>query len=142
MRCLHRTLIEDGWASGAVNLLRVQARDRLVGILYVFVHDGRVLSYQSGFCYDPDDARVRPGLVCHVMAVEHYRARGARCYDLLAGDDRYKRTLANDGNRMHWATLHARNSARGALAVLGDRVKIWLRSRPSEAVWLRESDLN
>jgi len=83
----HGALIERGWKLGQVDVLRVAAGGRHVGTLYVFVRDGRVLSYQSGFCYDADK-RLKPGLVSQVLAIGFYAALGLRQYDCLAGGDR------------------------------------------------------
>ena len=126
MREFHTALIARAWDLEAVDLLRVDADGQLVGILYVFASDGRILSYQSGFAYNLDRAREKPGLVCHTLAIEHYIARGARFYDLLAGADRYKLTLANGGEVLHWARLHRRFSPRGAAAVLTAKARAWL----------------
>ena len=126
MRDFHRALIARAWDASAVDLLRVDANGQTVGVLYQFVHDGRILSYQSGFAYNPDRAREKPGLVCHTLAIEHYCARGARFYDLLAGADRYKLTLANGGEFLHWARLHRRFSPRGAAGILKTKARTWL----------------
>ncbi len=116
MRRFHQTLIARGWAEGQVDVLRVSAGDRVVGLLYVFVRDGDVLSYQSGFSYDPSRPREKPGLVSHALAIAHYAASGAHRYDLLAGADRYKLALARGGENLHWATLYRPWSGSGLAA--------------------------
>jgi CelD/BcsL family acetyltransferase involved in cellulose biosynthesis len=113
----HRALIDRGWPLGQVDLLRVSAGGRHVGSLYAFVRDGRVLSYQSGFCYNADK-RLKPGLVCHALAVGFYAERGCHTYDFLAGGDRYKRSLAGGGESLHWAVLHQTWSAGAVVARL------------------------
>jgi len=119
MRAFHRGLIAGGDAAGAADLLRITAADRTVGILYMLRRDGHVCCYQSGFSRS-DDARHKPGLVCHTRAIELYRSEGAATYDLLAGPARYKATLAGTGGQMlHWFTLHPP----GALAALGARAR-------------------
>ncbi len=106
-----------------MDLLRIAAGGQVVGLLYTFVQDGRVLSYQSGFAYNPGRPREKPGLVCHALAIEYYAGRGARIYDLLAGADRYKRSLAQGGETLHWATLYRRWSGSGALALAKAKTK-------------------
>ncbi len=117
----HTALIARGWPEQSVDLLRMTAGARHIGTLYCFIQNGRVLSYQSGFA-PVDDKREKPGLVCHALAIEAYAAAGLRCYDLLAGADRYKLTLAREGEVLHWATLHRPWSASG----MAGRFRTWL----------------
>ncbi len=105
MRHFHTMLIARAWPKGEADLLRVTAGGRHVGTLYMLIRDGVVASYQSGFPTTAD-ARLKPGLVCHTLAITHYAAGGARIYDLLGGAERYKLTLAQGGQMLHWATLH------------------------------------
>jgi CelD/BcsL family acetyltransferase involved in cellulose biosynthesis len=111
----HRALIARAWPEAAVDLLRVSAGGATIGLLYNFVKDGRVSLYQSGFAYSAD-ARLKPGLVCHSLAIEAYVKRGLRVYDFLGGADRYKKTLSNAGEDLHWATLHKPWSRHGLIA--------------------------
>jgi CelD/BcsL family acetyltransferase involved in cellulose biosynthesis len=106
----HAALIRAGVPRGEVALLRVSAGERDIGFLYNFQHSGRVLSYQSGLATDAD-ARLKPGLVCHALAIEQARADGFAVYDLLAGVQRYKLTLApHGGGAVHWTVVHRTGS--------------------------------
>jgi CelD/BcsL family acetyltransferase involved in cellulose biosynthesis len=107
----HTALIARAWPHQA-NLLRITAQHKTLGILYNFVSRNRMLAYQSGFAAT-EDARLKPGLVCHSLAIEHARACGLHSYDLLAGDDRYKTTLAKTGQNLHWAVMHRPWSFKG-----------------------------
>jgi CelD/BcsL family acetyltransferase involved in cellulose biosynthesis len=98
----HRALIRRSSHAQSVDLIRVSAGDRVIGYLYNFVHDGWVAAYQSGFDFGPDADRLRPGLVCHLMAIEHYRRVGMRLYDFLGGEARYKRSFANCETELLW----------------------------------------
>ena len=98
----HHALIERGLARGEIDLLRVTAGDDVVGILYNFRLRGRVSAYQSGFAYHPSDPRRKPGLTCHRTAIDAYAREGVSVYDFLAGEDRYKRSLADDAEAMRW----------------------------------------
>lgn len=101
----HRRLIADGVARGLVQLLRSRAGDGgIMGHLYNFVHRGRVCSYQSGFARYADK-RVKPGLLSHYLAMEMNRRAGQRCYDFMAVDMRYKRSLSNREAEMIWVTV-------------------------------------
>ncbi len=122
MRRFHAALIDRAFPRGEVDLLRVSAGARHVGTLYAFVRDGRAMMYQSGFCYG-DDKREKPGLVCHAVAVSHYAAQGFKVYDLLAGGDRYKTSLAADGETLHWAVLHRPWTAAGLIGKAREKIK-------------------
>ena len=98
----HRELIGRPGAGQAVDLLRVTAGTRVVGYLYNFVHRGWVAAYQSGFDFNQDADRLKPGMVCHLLAMEHYRQAGMQAYDFLGGEARYKRTLANAETELLW----------------------------------------
>lgn len=126
MRTFHTALVARAWPLGQADLLRITAGPRLIGTLYNLIGQARVHSYQSGFAYS-DDAREKPGLCCHAMAIEHYAASGARHYDFLGGADRYKLSLARDGQMLHWATLHRPWSPQGIAA----RARAALRRRLS-----------
>jgi CelD/BcsL family acetyltransferase involved in cellulose biosynthesis len=97
----HRQLISDRWPHGEIQLLRVHAGSDLLGYLYNFAYDGRIYSYQSGFRYD-DDPKRKPGMICHVLAVQHNVARGAAVYDFLGGDARYKESLSTESTVLRW----------------------------------------
>ena len=112
-RAFHLALIARAWPKGESDLLRVTAGGRHVGTLYMLVRDGLVHSYQSGFA-QARSPQEKPGLVCHALAIAHYAAKNARAYDLLAGADRYKLSLAQGGEMLHWGTLNRAWSLAGA----------------------------
>ncbi|MDJ0710565.1 MAG: GNAT family N-acetyltransferase [Woeseiaceae bacterium] len=90
----HRQLVSSCFASGGVDLLRVSAGGEPFGYLYNFFHRGVVYNYQSGFRYT-DDAKLKPGLVSHAVAIQDYLDRDVVAYDFLMGRHRYKQSLAN-----------------------------------------------
>lgn len=101
----HHEVIRRGMPRNEIELWRVTAGSRIIGILYNFRFRGRVAAYQSGFAYDLADSRLKPGLTCHRKAIEACAADGVSIYDFLAGDDRYKRSLADGANTMRWLIL-------------------------------------
>jgi CelD/BcsL family acetyltransferase involved in cellulose biosynthesis len=107
----HRTLIRQSWAARSIDLMRVAAGERIAGYLYNFIHQGWVASYQSGFDFSEDADRLRPGMICHLMAIEHYAAAGMCRYDFLGGESRYKRSFANAETELLW--VEARPAVRG-----------------------------
>ena len=100
----HRRLIEQEWPRGGVHLLRVSAGEHEIGYLYNLVYGQTIYSYQSGFNYE-HDAKIKPGLVSHVLAIQRATADGFGFYDLLAGDAQYKRSLATHSETMRWIRL-------------------------------------
>jgi CelD/BcsL family acetyltransferase involved in cellulose biosynthesis len=80
----------------------VNAGTHVVGYLYNFVHRGWVAAYQSGFDFSEDADRLKPGMVCHLLAMEHYRQAEMQAYDFLGGEARYKRTFANAETELLW----------------------------------------
>jgi len=103
-RNFHDRLVRDGVTRGEVQLLRVTAGDETVGYLYNFVRDGHVYFYQSGFKYE-EDSKLRPGLVCHYLAIVHNITVDNRIYDFLAGPQRYKQSLSSASVKMYWFAL-------------------------------------
>ena len=100
----HQRLVERLLPFGGIDLLRVRAGERTVGILYNYVVQRKVFFYQSGFTYSIDN-RVKPGLVTHTEAINYYLGRGLDEYDFLAGDSQYKRSLGNAERQMQWLTF-------------------------------------
>lgn len=99
----HRALIAEGLARQEVDLLRATAGGTLLGYLYNLRRNGWICAYQSGLAVT-EGAADRPGIVAHVMAIEQALADGAHRYDFLAGDARYKASLAKDERPLVWMT--------------------------------------
>lgn len=121
LRRFHRSLMARALAQGELDLLRVTGGTGTVGMLYNFRHRGRVLAYQSGLADPAGQAHARPGLTCHALAIGHALARGDRVYDFLAGEQRYKRSLADRELTLVWAELARAWSVAGLLARLRRR---------------------
>ncbi len=100
----HEQLIRNRFSEGEVQLLELRAGNQAFGYLYSFVFDGIVSNYQSGFRYE-HDAKVKPGIVGHALAIEHNLREGNRVYDFLFGDQRFKRSLSTNEERMIWLAL-------------------------------------
>ena len=130
-RRFHRDLVATGMPRGEIALLRVQSGNAPIGILYNFVYRGRMLAYQSGFAYQEAESRTRPGLSCHYQAIRLAMAQGMDIYDFLAGNDRYKRSLADESHQQIWARAGSRRSVRLLLSRGRDLLRD---ARP--ALWL------
>ena len=103
-RPFHEDLIARGIPTGAVRISRTLVGGQTIGVVYNFVHDGRVLNYQSGFLYE-SDGRLKPGLVSHVLAIEESISRGESGYDFLAGGAGPKAHPANSEYAMKWIAI-------------------------------------
>ncbi|MHB1203965.1 MAG: GNAT family N-acetyltransferase [Rhodospirillaceae bacterium] len=88
-----------------VELLRITAGPRTIGVLLNFVHGGHVYAYQSGFAYEADN-RLKPGLVSHVMAIADSARLGRTAYHFMAGEARYKDSLATGAESLTWLVAH------------------------------------
>jgi CelD/BcsL family acetyltransferase involved in cellulose biosynthesis len=101
----HRALIACGIPDGSVKMLRITAGDDAIGYLYNFRRGNRIYAYQSGF-----DTRknLRPGYVCHALAIAHSAERGAETYDFLAGYNRLKDSFADSRYVMSWCRYRQR----------------------------------
>lgn len=126
VRRFHQDLVTRAFAADVLDLLRVQGREGLIGYLYNFRTAHTHYAYQSGFRFRSAAAAERPGLVCHLLAIERAFAMGADRYDFLAGGSRYKTSLANAGQVLVWTELSAYPSVR----FLALKLKLWFRSLP------------
>ncbi len=63
-----------------------------LGFLYNFIYEGTVYFYLSGLSYD-GDPKLKPGLLIHSLAIQHYLDSGSTYYDFLGGEARYKQSL-------------------------------------------------
>ena len=97
----HRALIERCFDIGVPDLLSIRAGGEVIGYLYNFRWRSWVYSYQSGLRYEAG-ADSRPGLVCHLLAMRHYRKEGLVGYRFLAGLSRYKTSLSTKSDTLSW----------------------------------------
>lgn len=104
----HKTLIERLLPLKAVELLRVTAGGQAVGYIYNFLHQEKVYFYQSGFAFETDP-KIKPGLVTHYLAIKDYWTRGFKEYDFMAGDARYKKSLAKSNRTLYWSWVDRKN---------------------------------
>jgi CelD/BcsL family acetyltransferase involved in cellulose biosynthesis len=102
-RRFHDALVAEAVPRGEVALLKISCGDTTIGILYNFIHARCMSAYQSGFVYRDADRAAKPGLTCHHAAIRHAIDQGVDIYDFLAGEDRYKRSLADQSHRQTWA---------------------------------------
>ena len=74
------------------------------GIFTISVYRRQVYAYQSGFLFEAD-AKLKPGLVSHVLCIEDHLQNGMALYDFMAGDARYKSSLGQPGPDMRYVLV-------------------------------------
>jgi CelD/BcsL family acetyltransferase involved in cellulose biosynthesis len=101
-RRFHHALIEAGFPRREVTVMKISSGGTTIGFLYNFMWRNWMSAYQSGFAYLDDANRAKPGLTCHFAAIRDGLGQGFDIYDFLAGDDRYKRSLADQSSPQFW----------------------------------------
>jgi CelD/BcsL family acetyltransferase involved in cellulose biosynthesis len=101
----HKELIHSSFATGCLDVLRVDCGDTPIGWLYNFIYDNRVYYYFGAFDFDSENAKLKPGLVTHTLAIEHYAKKGLGVYDFMAGNLRYKFNLGQVGSPIRTVAL-------------------------------------
>lgn len=124
----HHKLVHDGFDTGDVQIIAVNAGDRRLGYIYNFVYRGRIYNYQSGFDYELCERHNRPGLVAHACAIEFNARIGHEIYDFLGGDSEYKQALGTAAGSMSWVIVQ-RARLRFRLEAVGRELRD--RVRPS-----------
>jgi len=90
----HQHLIAQGSQDGQVELCTLHHNQDLLGGLYNFLYKGRIYFYLSGLRTEAD-SHLKPGLLLHAMAIQHYQYRHFDYYDFMGGEARYKQSLGS-----------------------------------------------
>ena len=104
----HRALIDAGYANDHIQMIRVSFGTTVIGYVYNLKWMNKIYNIQSGFHYSGDN-RDKPGLVSHYLAIKYCYESGIDYYDMLAGDEDYKKSFANSETRMTWMVLQRKN---------------------------------
>ncbi|HEB59204.1 MAG TPA: GNAT family N-acetyltransferase [Gammaproteobacteria bacterium] len=100
----HRSLMAHLFPAGRIQMLRIRAGDTDIGYLYNVLDGKQVLFIQSGFRYS-SDPHLKPGYVSHTLAIENNLHAGLDSYNFLAGDERYKNSLAQPADELYWLAI-------------------------------------
>lgn len=90
----HKQFIQRTFSLGWPELWTLRVGAETVACLYNLRLQGKVSFYQSGIRLF-DDNRIRPGMIAHYLAIEEAIETGAKQYDFLLGESRYKVSLSN-----------------------------------------------
>jgi len=89
----HRELLNSLVDQDAVQFVTLLDDHKIVGVEYLFVHNGNLMFYQTGF--DQEYESVSPGHNMMVYAIEAAFDQGFTRLDLLKGDYEYKNSYAD-----------------------------------------------
>jgi hypothetical protein len=125
----HKAFVAAEFPAGHIQLLRLVVNDRVAAVIYNFVYQGHVYSYQSGLDLKLGaGANWRPGIVSHAHAIEYNLKAGNSIYDFMAGDHAYKRELGLESSEMVWL-VYRRSRLRFVLDFFLRRLRDLLRTK-------------
>lgn len=123
VRRFHRDLARRFADRGWLKLHRLRTDGKTRAAFYCFADRGRVYYYLSGF--DLGLGRYSPGAVLMAHAVEDAQKDGAQVFDLLRGDENYKREWGARERRTVRVVMRKARSLRSLLAVSAIAVDRW-----------------
>lgn len=94
----HHALIDDLLPKGEVFISRLADEDCPICIIYGFVSGDKFDFYQSGVELSTDKIR-SPGILGHLLSMQHLSSGGIKTYDFLSGASAYKLRLASRVNK-------------------------------------------
>jgi CelD/BcsL family acetyltransferase involved in cellulose biosynthesis len=96
----HERLIRTTFGHGCVDLVKITAGNAVIAYMYYFVYRRSVYAYQFavnfGIQGNQSQGKMSPGLLANYLCIRKFAEQGAERFDFLAGDYRYKRSLATD----------------------------------------------
>lgn len=90
----HENLIKSSVDKKTVDLMRITAGDVTIAILYFHLVGKNVYFYLQGINYESEQ-KLKPGLVAHTLATQHYLEKGMCKYDYMGGYSQYKCQLSD-----------------------------------------------
>jgi CelD/BcsL family acetyltransferase involved in cellulose biosynthesis len=100
----HRSVMGACLARGRLRLYGLELAGQVVAMFYLYRFRDTLFLMQAGF--DPDHARVKPGLVLLAWIVEEAIREGCGALDFLKGEHRYKDELANGERSTTYLTAY------------------------------------
>jgi hypothetical protein len=103
----HQDMVTKYFSSNIVEVIKVTAGNTLLGINVYYTFNNAAHFIFGGVNYDID-AKARPGIITHVLAVDDYLKRDYSKYDFLEGEHRYKQSLCTHTEVNHGWLLQRR----------------------------------
>ncbi|KMT64631.1 GNAT family N-acetyltransferase [Catenovulum maritimum] len=91
----HTQLVKAQCELGLVDLVSLELDGKMVAGLYNFVYKDKAYFYLSGIDYSISDNKFKPGLLIHTLIMQQYAKDNIAEYDFMAGEARYKKSLAD-----------------------------------------------
>lgn len=101
----HRNLLAEHFDDGHLDLFKVQCAATVIGFIYAFRYRDVAWFYQCGFDYAALPRHNQPGYLALPLVISHYLSSGAKTFELLAGDDPYKRRLSTNQRTITWIEI-------------------------------------
>jgi len=90
----HHLLIKSYYDEGRIHLIKINAGQTTIAILYYLIKDSTVSFYLQGLLYE-QNKMLKPGLVAHCLATQYFIDQGMKIYDYMGGYSQYKTQLAH-----------------------------------------------
>jgi CelD/BcsL family acetyltransferase involved in cellulose biosynthesis len=116
--CFHATLVEDYAREGKGWMVGLRRGQEWLAVRYLLRAGDTAYDYLSGVDTETETA-LAPGLLLHLLTLDPAAAAGIKTYDLMAGDQEYKRRLALEETPLPTLELYARTL----------RARVWLAAR-------------
>lgn len=104
-------------------LLKLTAGETTLGYGYYLLDGNTALFYCAGINHTIEDNKAKPGYLLHLYAMRYFSEQGFTCYDYMAGEFRYKRSLSNETYSMSSLTLFNPNPIARAVETIWRWVK-------------------
>jgi hypothetical protein len=105
----HKALISEAFDSGNIHLIKIVAGDKVVCYLYNFIDGKEVKFYLAATNFNNSDKNLKPGLITHYLAINHYIKAGYSTYDFMAGESQYKRSLSSKVSEVSVSAFKQKN---------------------------------
>ena len=90
----HENLIKNSIVGESIDLMKITSGDITIAILYFHLVGKNVYFYLQGINYE-SNKKLKPGLVAHTLATQHYLEEGMCKYDYMGGYSQYKCQLSD-----------------------------------------------
>lgn len=105
----HESLISNAFAQRKVDLIKLSAGDMTICYMYNFIENKDVKFYLAATNFEPQNKKLKPGLISHYLCINAYLEMGYDTYDFMAGEFQYKRSLSSSTTQICIAHFQKRS---------------------------------